>query len=140
MRWIFDFVSAIARRRRQRKRELLRYFDGRRWRYGDPFALYRAIAAHPTLNLEAQAPLIDLGQEPETSIAVEAIAEVFGLQRWNAESGAGLTDWEILDCLEQLNRFLLGVKKNTNGQPISSPPTESASSTGPEAPGEATNS
>lgn len=129
MRWIVDLVTAIFRRRRQRRVELFRYWSGTRWRYGDPFRLYRGLWNDPELNLEIQAPLIDAGQEPESSVAIEAMARVFGIERWDPQTERGATDWEILDVFSQLNDYMLGLKKNTNGQPISLPPTDSESST-----------
>jgi hypothetical protein len=109
--------------------DLLRYWAGDGWRYGDPFAIYRKLWNHPELNIEAQAPLVDAGQEPETTIFVTALAEVFGVERWDPETRRGLTDWEILDCFQQLNEYMLALKKNTSGWPTSSPPTESESLT-----------
>lgn len=111
MRWFFDLVTAIFRRRRQRRMDLLRYWDGTGWRYGDPFLLYRKLWSHPELNIEAQAPLVDAGQEPETTIFVTALAEIFGVERWDPDTGRGLTDWEVLDCFQQLNEYMVALKK-----------------------------
>lgn len=108
--------------------DLLRYWDGTGWRYGDPFLLYRKLWSHPTLNIEAQAPLVDAGQEPETTEFVTSLAEIFGVERWDPDTGRGLTDWEVLDCFQQLNEYMVALKKNTSGSPTSLPPTESASS------------
>jgi hypothetical protein len=133
MRWFFDLVTAIFRRRRQRRMDLLRYWDGAGWRYGDPFLLYRALWNHPELNIEAQAPLVDAGQEPETTVFVTALAEIFGVQRWDPATRRGLTDWEVLDCFQQLNEYMVALKKNISGSQTSLPPTGSESSTGTEA-------
>lgn len=110
-------------RRRLAQRGLFRYHDGQRIRWGDPFALWRGLVNHPEMNLETMAPLVDEGQEPETSIVLNATAEVFGVQRWDSQAGAGLTDWEILGLLTALQEYLAALKKNTSPGRTSAEPT-----------------
>lgn len=135
MQWLRNLLD-----RRQRRRGLFRYHDGRRWRYGDPFLIWRRLQNHEKCNLETMAPELDEGKEPESTIVLEAIAEVFGVQRWNDETCTGLIDWELVALLSQLDEFLEGLKKNINPGPISSPPMESESSISPVPPGDPMNS
>lgn len=114
----------LAARRQTRQRELFEYWDGSTIRRGDPFRLWRALKNHQKMNMD-DAPLIDAGQEPETTIFVEAIAEVFGVQRWDGKKG--LIDWEILNLLFDLSDYNIALKKNISPMPISSPPTGSES-------------
>ncbi|WP_321376933.1 hypothetical protein [Trichococcus shcherbakoviae] len=112
-------------RRWERDRFLFEYYDGKQVRRGDPFRLQRELQNHPKMNLIDMAPFVDQGREPETSICLEATAEIFGVKRWDGESG--LTDWEILGLLGELSGYLNALKKNTSPGPILSQPTASAS-------------
>jgi len=126
------------RRRRQRKavqaRALFSYWDGTRWRYTDPFLAWRRLDNHKTLSLDAMAPLADAGKEPETTIMVEALCEVFDVRRWDEATTTGLTDWQVLNLLVELEGYFEGLKKSINPGPTSPEPTDSASSTPPEDP------
>lgn len=121
---LFSKIFGRSTARRQRQRELFEYWDGEKLRRGDPFRLWRALNNHSKMNLE-NAPLVDKGEEPETTIFVKAIAEVFNVKRWDGESG--LTDWEMLRLLFDFSDFNIALKKNTSPMPISSPPTDSES-------------
>jgi hypothetical protein len=119
---LFD---ALANHRRESQRLLLTYWDGQTTRRGDPFRLQRDLNNHATMNMAEMSPDVDAGKEPATTIMVEAIAEVFGVKRWDGT--AGLTDWEILNLLAKLDDYLLALKKNTSLGLTSSPPTAPAS-------------
>ena len=118
-------------RKIKNQRGLFRYHDGERWRYSDPFAVWRSILNHPTFNIETMAHEIDAGAEPETTICIEAMCEVFDLKRWDKYSNTGLTDWQVLAILDQFDGYLTSVKKNFNRGQTSSAPTASESSTSP---------
>lgn len=135
MQWLRNFLD-----RRLHRRGLFRYHDGRHWRYGDPFLMWRRLHNHSKCNLETMAPELDDGNEPEASIVLDAICEVFGVQRWDEESKTGLIDWELIGLLAQLNGFLNDLKKNTSPGQILSEPMDSESSISPAPPAEATNS
>lgn len=105
------FRAWRAERRRQRDRLLFRFWDGTRHRAVDPFRVWRDLQGDQTVQLDAMAPMVDQGQEPETSLVVGAIARAFGVERWTEESRVGMTDWEILNLLADLNDYLLDVKK-----------------------------
>ena len=84
------------------------------------------------------APELDEGKEPESTIVLETIAEVFGVDRWNDKTRTGLIDWELVALLSQLDEFLEGLKKNINHGPTSLPPMESESSSSPGRPDDPT--
>lgn len=109
-RWLTDWI----RRRRLASRGLFPYHDGRRLRHADPFTVWRLLHHHPELNMEAIGPLVDEGREPETSQLIAALAEIFDVLRFDDASGRGMTDWEILGLLAELDEFLDGVKKNSS--------------------------
>jgi hypothetical protein len=120
-----------------RKRLVFRYWNGERTVQGDPFALYRALLHHPDMNLETMASMLDAGMEPESTVVLQGLSDVFGLRRFNPRTGYGLTDWEVKDVLVAFEAYLMGLKKSTSSGPTSPQPTDSTSSTGPEAPVEA---
>lgn len=115
-------------RRIKNQRGLFRYHDGERWRYADPFATWRSIINHSRFSIETMALEVDRGGEPETTICIEAMCEVFGVERWDKATNRGLTDWQILSLLDQFDRYLTSVKKNSSTGPTSSAPTDSDSS------------
>jgi len=137
------FPFGWIRRRRLARRELLRYWDGTRTRYGDPFLLWRALTHHDTIQLGTHWDAAENGEEPATTELVTATAEIFGVSRFVQEAtgtASGLTDWELMGLLEQLVDYIDALKKKHNPQPTSSPPTDSESSTSPGPPNEAENS
>jgi hypothetical protein len=121
-------LKALARWRRNRGRLIYSYHDGEKWRRADPFLLWRKLLHHPTVNLVEILPLAELGSEPETTQAVETVAEAFGVTRWEERSQSGLLDWEILRLVNDFERWMAALKKNTSLGPISPPATGSASS------------
>ncbi|MCS7239599.1 MAG: hypothetical protein NZ899_15235 [Thermoguttaceae bacterium] len=88
----------LRRRRLVKAGYLFRYFDGLTYRYADPLAIYRALIDHPAGILELTAAL-EQGKEPETSQLLAAVAEVFGLTRFDPWTGVGLLDQKIFDLL-----------------------------------------
>jgi hypothetical protein len=116
-------IAWLKNRRRNRHRLLFRFWDGEQERSADPYRLWRDLNNHPKINLEEIAPAIDEGREPETTTLIEAMAEVFGLKRFDSTTKAGLTDWEVLNLLVELDEYLLALKKNINIGPISPAPT-----------------
>src|SRR5574340_1809562 len=108
---MFRWFHSWREKRRLGPRGLFSFFDGTRTRWADPMRIWRGLLSHPKRNLEAMAPAIDAGEEPETTIFAEAVCEVFGVQRWNGDSG--LTDEEITQLVIGLQTFLQASKKNT---------------------------
>ncbi len=128
-------VFAWIRRRRLARRELLRFWDGTAFRYGDPFLLWRRMKHHDKVEIDAELwTAANDGSEPETTQLVEIVAETFGVAHFDGEKG--LTDWEVLDLYAGLLDYLVELKKKHNPTPTSSPPTDSESSTSPDLPNE----
>jgi hypothetical protein len=136
---LWRLVNFLTASRRLRQRGLFRFWDGRRWRYADPFKCWREINNHEKLNMESMADDIDAGNEPETSIALNAVCEVFGVERWSDKTRRGLTDSELLNLLADFQEFLELLKKSGSPGPTSSEVSATfQSSTSPELPDEAT--
>jgi len=120
------------------EREIFKYHDGVRDRYGDPLAIARKLKTNQHGDIETLATLCDDFQEPEASQFIEVVRKAFGLPDWNDQDGSGLTDSEVVELFGKFADYIEGLKKNTSPGPISSPPTDSESSTSPEAPSEVT--
>ncbi len=119
LRWL---KSWLLRRRSQADRLVYPYYDGKQVRMGDPFQLWRGMVNHSKLNMDTMLEAVDIGQEPETTIAVEAITEVFGLSRLDTYTGIGLTDGQVLDVLLDISNYFDELKKkHSRGQTLSSP-------------------
>jgi len=96
-----------------RRRGLFPYSDGQRQRWADPFTVYRKLAAGD-VTLETLAPALDEQKEPEMTQALDLICNAFAVQRWDDRTSTGLTDWEILSLVDQLDQYVNGVKKNSS--------------------------
>lgn len=134
LRWIRHLLE----RRRLAQRGLFRYHDGQRTRYGDPFAIFRALHNDPVVNMERAPDSVDAGEEPETSQFMELLAKSFDVSRWDGRSG--LSDWELMALFGAFTDYLDELKKNISPGLTSSKPTASESSASPVLPHEATDS
>ena len=123
MRWLHNFITRWKNRKRLKSRGLIRYWDGRAWRYGDPWRIYRALSNHPTVNLADAAVSAENGEEPVTTQLVEAVSEAFAVTRCDA-TGNGLTDDEVLCLLWSLVDWIEYVKKNSSRGQTSVAPTD----------------
>jgi len=121
------------------EKAIFQYYDGQRVRYGDPFAIWRALTQDPEINLDRIAPEDDSGHEPETSQFLSLLRRVFDVKPFDEASGAGLTDWQTLNLVGHLRAYTVQVKKNSRPGPTSPPNTDSVSSTGQEPQNEPTN-
>lgn len=112
LQWIRKWFE----RRRLRDRALFAYRDGTRERYADPAEVWRKLLNHPTMNFVDMMPLAEQGQEPEVSVVLDALAEIFDVDRWDESTGRGLTNWETLDLVHQFDAYLNALKKNISTQ------------------------
>jgi hypothetical protein len=94
---------------------------------------------HPKFNIE-NADLVDDMQEPESTIALEAIAEALETKRWTAATGDGATDSELLNGFGELIDYLEALKKNTSRGSISLSLSAQPPSTSQDSRSEPTNS
>jgi hypothetical protein len=129
---MFGLWKRWRRRKAARARALFTYWDGRKWRYTDPFLAWRRLDNHKTLSLDSMAPLADAGKEPETTIMVETLCEVFNVTRWDETMATGLTDWQVLNLLVELLAYFQSLKKSISLGPTLPEPTDLESSTPPE--------
>ncbi len=123
------FTNWLTRRIVHRRRQIFRYFDGRCWRMGDPFRLWRALESHETFNLDTMHEAIDDGIEPECSIGLAAIQEVFQIAPYDGRNG--LQDWELGDLLARFLEYISDVKKKPAPGLTSPAATDPESSTDP---------
>lgn len=126
---MFDWLTSLFTKKTNRV--VFRYWDGIQWRLGDPFSIWRNLLHHPTMNLDTMAAHLDAGHEPESTIVLDGLAEVFGVTRHNDRTGKGLTDWEIKALFVGFEQYLTGLKKSTDNGQMPSEPTDLPSSTSP---------
>lgn len=118
----FNFLQLIGRD----PRGIFHYWDGRRWRNGDPIVLARGLMSHPVFDWDEH-PLKVVDPDPLVSSEAirtcsDALREIFGVVPF--EDG-GLTETELCRLLWDFQDYLVAVKKNGNGQQTQQPPTES---------------
>lgn len=97
----------------RRTRALFWYWDGARWKFADPAALWRAMLNHPQLDFANDLQEASCGIEPKATETWKIIAGLLGVERM-AETGRGLTDWEIHDIVRQFEEYLELLKKSTS--------------------------
>lgn len=124
---MFQWLRRWREAKRLAQRRLFRFWDGQQWRYVDPYATYRKLVYHPTINLEAIGPLAEAGREPEATQLIQVISEGFGIPRWDPDTRRGMTDQELLTVLYQFWDAIEALKKNGSPGPTSWPPTDSES-------------
>jgi hypothetical protein len=129
---MLDWLKSLCWWIPKQNRVVFRYWDGIQWRLGDPFALWRAILHHPVMNLSTMAAMLDRGEEPESTIVLDGLAEVFGLTRLDDRTGRGLTDWEVQNTFIAFENYISELKKSTDAGPMPSEPTDLPSSTSTE--------
>jgi len=100
--------------RRLRKALLFSYWDGHRLRKEDGERLWRRLRTNKTLT----DPVIEAGVQKDDPDAVEsyleATAELFKVERYNAETGIGLTDAELADLLVRFLNWVSQKKTKPN--------------------------
>lgn len=113
---------------RQRKRQIFRFFDGKRERGADPLAVIRALNSHPefdpaTTPTEATAPdlpgttaedrrRLDAAASAAAALTARATLEAFGVKPYDDDTGEGLTEGEALNLFSEFHDWLEAQKKN----------------------------
>jgi hypothetical protein len=111
---------------------LFGFWDGNKTRYVDPFKTHRALWNHDDLpDVAEMAGLFDTAQEPEASLYISAVADVFGVKRWDAETETGLSDYEIVRIMNSMYEWLDDQKKSGDGSATQSDATDGESSESP---------
>ena len=119
-------------RRRVKYRAVFRYWDGMRWRWGDPMRIHRRLLNHPKLNPERDLPCLESMEEPGYSTALAAIRDAFDVYEYDSVSMRGLTEAETIQVLRLLIQWIADAKKKLPPGPTSLPPTAGESSPRPE--------
>jgi len=104
-------------------RLLFRYWNGTKIVAIDPFRVYREVVSEKTIDFDTIGPMVEKWEEPATTLLIDLICRVFGVQRYDSETEKGLTDPELLNLFADLNDYLDYVKKKCNLGPISQPST-----------------
>ena len=136
LKWIRQW----RQRRARRGRAMFGYSDGTRQRWADPAAVWRQLLGHAKMDFATMVPLADQGQEPEATIVVKALCEIFDVVPWDDSTGCGLTTWEILDLVRQFDEYLAALKKNISPSRMPWLLSAYGYSAGPDSPDLATNS
>ena len=123
-------VDYFRRRRRNRDRQLFRYFDGRRTLAIDPLEVHIALELHDQFNWN-DGDLLVAGDPEVTQRVISTVCDVFHVEKWDGETGRGLTGAECLEVFDSYLAYCEEVKKNTDPGLISPPPTESESCSPP---------
>lgn len=111
--------------RRLQRALLFSFWDGQKVRRVDGERLWRALRANKTLT----DPLIEAAVQRDDPAAVEtylaAAAELFGVERYDPQTGRGLTDAELAQLLVRFAEWVAQKKTTPVSSPTPSPTTES---------------
>lgn len=112
--------SIFSKRKRNRNREIFRYWNGSEEVGIDPLSAVRALHTHPEFNAEIHPVAAGTGDSEAIDICLRASREVFGVEAWREEDGKeyGLTEIETIDLIHELGDWLNNVKKNSRMKPI----------------------
>jgi hypothetical protein len=106
-------------------RRIFEFSDGSRDRREDPAIILQRLKSHPTFNLKVEAVLVDEGELDAKHRTADAVCEIFQVQRFNGETGLGLTTHELIALLMQFISWMDTLKKNTSGLQMPLQPTDS---------------
>lgn len=129
MGWLMNWFRAW---RRRRQRHLYEFFDGRRFRRGDPWAIYRALHSDEEFAPQEQLQLAAELHEPEFSRAVRCVHRAFGTKPFDEATGTGLTETEAFATMVEFLEWCDELVKKNGPSPTSSPTSDSESSTSPD--------
>ena len=119
-------------------KRLFSYWDGSKYRRVDPYVTWRLYCNHEGIDHES-GELIDQGIEPFVTDFINALCEIFDVERWDDKTETGLTEQEIVGLTCELAEWFDSVKKNGDGGSISSQPTDSTPSDNQERQSQVTN-
>lgn len=127
--WLTD---AIRRWRRNKSRNVFRFFDGRRTRAVDPYAVWRHLDTHETFKWEDM-DLADEGDKEAADRCINATYEAFSIPRFDGMSST-LTAGEALEVMSEYGKWMSDSKKKLGPGSTSSPLTDGKSSPAPAVP------
>ena len=118
---------------KRKKRELFCFRDGEgRKRHLDPMATLRAIQADDEYRPDVHTVLSDAGDSEATEVILCCAERCFGVKRYSASTGKGMTELEILALFASFYDYIASLKKNTSTSPTSPPSTDATSSSSSE--------
>lgn len=123
----------LARRKSNRARQLFEYFDGRRVVRRDPLQILRDYQADPDFNEERDAAAVAEGDPEATERLLVCVTRVLHLQRYNPDTGVGLTDNQVGETMTAFWDYVERVSKKPDAGPTSSRNTDGGSSGAKEA-------
>lgn len=136
MRWLLDWWRNL---RARNNRNLFEFFDGRRFVKRDPWPIYRALYSDKefVIGKDSSDPADMLVnalnlEEPEFSKCVACGHRALGTQPFDAKTGIGLSEIEVVAVVEDFLRWCDELLKKNGGLLTSSAPTDLKSSTGQE--------
>lgn len=98
-------------------RNIFKYHDGYRVRYGDPMAILNAIDTHPVYNSEKHPKLAQSTDKTVSvkayEICVDCFRQAFDCPPYDDKTGKGLTMQELTALNELFCQFCDDLKKNT---------------------------
>lgn len=113
-------------------RRIFRYWDGRRYKLGDPIELFRSILNDGEFSWDATPALMEMEWETDDQLRVrmgamktasDMVRRVFGIRPL---ADRGLTDKECLALLWEFESYVGAVKKNGRSSQTSPPSTGSS--------------
>ena len=132
--WLRNFVSRrAAASSAAARRDIFRYWDGRRWQTIDPLPVWFAVCGDKEFSLKE-----DLGKamngDPEAMMVVQSLVNrLFNVQPYDGRRRTGLTVAQVIWLLADFIGYMLSLKKKHEPSPTKSPPTDSTSSGTPPA-------
>lgn len=125
--WIRTFVSRRSAAEAAR-RDIFRYWDGRKWRTIDPLPVWFAICGDKEFSLKEDLRKAMDGDPEAMMVAQALIQRVFGVTAYDGQRRTGLTVAQANWLLADFIGYMLALKKKHAPSPTKSPPTDSTSS------------
>lgn len=113
--------------RKNKDREIFRFWDGKAHRGIDPIKALRALHTHDTFNIATDPLMAEKGDQESIAKTLQAIRDAFGVTEYSEQNGksSGLTEGEQFELFWQFFEFVDALKKNTGPKPTLPERTES---------------
>lgn len=122
--------------RRADRRDIFRYWDGKRYRYADPLVVWQKLWSDTTVDpnidfqlatgIDSDGNSVEYESDAERRV-LEMIRNLFGVRQWT-ESEYGLTVRETFTLMWEFLRYINDLKKKHAPLRIPSQPSDSKSS------------
>lgn len=115
--WLVLLIKSLNPFTPQAKRNIFRYWDGKKWKFADPMVLVRELYEHPKFNFDKHWVGVVQGNPVDIGITAECVRDVFHVDKLD-DNGNGMNESECVFLLSSFCEFNEELKKN-----ISQPPT-----------------